>query len=319
MVCAHFFMFVSLYSLVKFDKEDWISPKRALSKIDDMIETNVEKLKNYKKDNAKSEYFKPEMFGFQPGDIESMESFMEAFDWVSYTFADGEAANDKPTIGMTQHDLLEVPHEQQVTTTTNAPNAAQITFTAATTANSAYFKEKYLLDESLKNDPESSQVVTFFWNACIDIDDSCYQRTMCKKESVLSDIEIDDPESNITSSMKLIMQMLLDICQIQLEIKPLTISNTCIFDYALNTAWDMLGCASDECAQSLLVANRDQVSWLTSELFQTNFIQNILKSKRYNCNSETWIEIALSEMDGEAYSKNSFLAGIFAEGVAYPV
>ena len=72
MVCAHFFMFVSLYSLVKFDKEDWISPKRALSKIDDMIETNVEKLKNYEKNNAKSEYLKPEMFGFEQGDIESM-------------------------------------------------------------------------------------------------------------------------------------------------------------------------------------------------------------------------------------------------------
>lgn len=297
---------------MKFDPKDWISPKKALKKIVEMIKVNQERLDDYKKKHPKSKYFEPEQFGFGANEYEAMNSFTEAYDWNGFTFNTDTASTEKAKIGFTGHDIFNVPpHQQEVTTTTTAGMAA----TTISTTNNFNSIDKYLANELLTNDAEAALIVRQFYESCIlGIFDNA---GMHKKERVLSEIELNDPNNQIKSSMKLIIQLLLDVCQVQLEVKPLTINNSCKYDTALQMAWDMIGCVDDDIAQSLLLDNAEQVNWLTSELFEIEFVQNLLKSKRYGCEYQSWIELGLEDCDGVGYRQNDNLAGIFTEGVAF--
>ena len=280
-----------------------------------MIKENQERLDAFIKNHPKSKYLEPEQFGFGKNDYEAMNRFTQAYDWNEFQFnTDGATSTEKTKIGFTGHDIFNVPPHQQEVTTTTTTTAAMVPPTISTTNNFNSI-DKYLTNELLTNDAEAALIVRQFYESCIlGIFDNA---GMHKKERVSSEIELNDPNKQMKSSMKLIIQLLFDVCQIQLEVKPLTINNSCKYDIALQMAWDMMGCVDDDIAQSLLLDNAEQVNWLTSELFDIEFVQNLLKSKRYGCEYTSWVELGLADCDGVGYRQNHNLAGIFTEGVAF--
>lgn len=271
---------------------------------------NIKALDDYNKANPNNRYNDPTTYGWRPEDVENVEAMTQPYDWADYVFPTGDNETKKTHNGqtqasnLTQNDLLTMPHSFQQVQTTSKPRMTNI--------ESISSISKYLLDENLMNDAESTQIVKLFCDAVVG--DGVPYPWMYKKTPVLADIEVNETVLQLPTSSKLIMQLLLDVCQLQLEIKPITINHSCIFDFLLCCAWRELSKIEEETAQSLIVDNMTQVNDLSKKLWVTEFVQNIIASARYELGIVSWIESALAYLHNKGFDENNELQGIFPRG-----
>ncbi|MGB1097016.1 MAG: hypothetical protein ACPG2Y_00280, partial [Acholeplasmataceae bacterium] len=239
-----------------------------------------------------------------------VDTALEDYDWSQFYFKSDKKEIDKLKGGITQKDLLKTPFIEQNVTTQHEPPTAQ-SAPVRNTNSSETSLNKYLLNEQLIHDAESIEIVKLLWD--------CYQYCISapcayQKTPVLSTIMTIDPDGNLTSSAKLIMQMLLDITQIQLQIEPLTVQESCKTNYTLLKLWDQLSRTSQETAQALLHQHQKNIDWFCSELWQTYFVHNLVHSDRYQVNDDSWVDIGLESMDGTGFFTDEHLSGIWIEG-----
>ena len=226
-----------------FVESDWISTE-AMKVIRDVGESCRTKLQEYAKKHPKSQYLKPETFGWAKNEYAKLKLFLEPYNWKGFTFHDIEHGNkvrDKDLLP--KNDRLNGAQSVQEVQTTQS--GTQL----ATSGDTTDLVLKYLTNELLIHDPEATQIVKLFWQSCT----VHFVRfsSMTKKSCVLSNIKLNDDDNNISSAVKVILQMFFDILQMQLDITPLTLNNNCKFDFTLSLAWDMLSVMDESIAQSI--------------------------------------------------------------------
>lgn len=296
--------------IVPFEEADWITTAQAMKVIREVGESCRKSLTEYETNHPNSKYLKPETFGFDKKDYSKLKMFLEPFDWRGFTFHDPDDVTK-----VRDKDLLPKQDRLNGAQTTQHVQTTQSSTQVPTARDTQDLVLKYLTNEMLIHDPEATQIVQIFWEACT----VHFVRFACmtKKSCVLSSIELNDDDNNISSACKVIIQMFCDILQMQLDITPLTIPNHCKFDYTLSMAWDMLGVMDESLAQSIFMANQDDVNWYTSELCAIELLTNLLHSARYLCSNETWIEYGLRVLQGNGYLNENALCGIFSQGASY--
>lgn len=295
-----------------FDESDWISTAQAMKVIREVGQSCRTKLTEFEKKHPNSKYLKPDTFGWESHEYDKLKLFLEPYNWKGFTFHDVDDVNK-----VRDKDLLPKNDRLKGAESAQEVQTRQSGTQLATSGDTTDLVLKYLTNELLIHDPEATQIVKLFWQSCTVhfIRFSC----MTKKSCVLSNIDLNDDDNNISSAVKVIIQMFFDILQMQLDITPLTLNNNCKFDYTLSLAWDMLSVMDESLAKSIFMTNNADINWYTSQLFATEFVSNLLQSERYLCNNETWIEYALRVLDGEGYLNQDFLTGMFTEGISYSI
>ena len=268
---------------------------------------------DFERKNPKSPYVQPASYGWTGKSArKNYENIFKKFDWKSFKFT--FSANVKappPTTRSTPRGKSKANNKnntQQGKGDHNSPTLAQ------STVNNGTRIEKYLADELLLDDVESSQIVQLVYDACVY--DMIRYPFIYSKTPVLQSILSNDTNGNFTRIEKLIVQMLLDACQIQLVPRPLTVASICKYDYNLHQLWDEMGNIDDLIARALLISNDATIDWLTKYLWCFGFVQNIIRSQRYQVTHDTWLELALSALQNHGYKNDTKLRGIWEQNSA---